>query len=189
MDRKVLILVAVLFGLIVVGMLVFTGLYSSSQPMDAPFDEQDPSAAEPNPTPSGDEASDDPVVPGGTPVPPDPVNEPQPLPTPNEPSPQNTYGVREITYTVTREGESNRYQGTFDLPNPCFDITPSVSIKESYPEQVEIDFGVVSNAVVCVEVIHTHTFDVMVPVSAAALVDMHINGTPVPSRMMTEPAQ
>jgi hypothetical protein len=186
MDRKTLILVAVLFGLIVFGMLVFTGLYSSSQPTDAPLDELDSSAVEPNLIPSGDRTSDDPVVPGRAPVPSDSTNEPQPLPTPTEPSPQNTYGVREITYTVTREGESNRYQGTFDLPNPCFDITPRVSIKESYPEQVEIDFGVVSNAVVCVEVIHTHAFDVMVPVSAAALVDMRINGMPAPSVMMTE---
>lgn len=186
MDRKTLILVAVLFGLIVVGMLVFTGLYSSSQPKDAPFDKQDPSAAEPSLIPSEDGASDTPVLPGDAPVSLDPENEPQPLPTPAKPSSETTYGVQEITYTVSREGDSNRYQGTFELPNPCFDITPSVTIKESYPEQVEIDFNVVSNAVACVEVIYTHPFDVMVPVSTAAVVDMRINGTSVPSAVMAE---
>jgi len=69
--------------------------------------------------------------------------------------------------------------GEILMPTPCDLLQSDVAVRESYPEQVMIDFSVVNNADACMQVITPARFQVSAMASEAATFHAHFRGRDV----------
>lgn len=69
--------------------------------------------------------------------------------------------------------------GEIEMPTPCDLVDTSVSVAESMPEQVTIDFTVVNTAETCIQVITPYRFRVDFDASAEAVIKARFMGREV----------
>jgi hypothetical protein len=69
--------------------------------------------------------------------------------------------------------------GEIALPTPCDLVDHDVFVRESYPEQVQIDFKIVNEADVCAAVVTTQRFKVVFEASKDARISARLNGRDV----------
>lgn len=68
--------------------------------------------------------------------------------------------------------------GSVDLPTPCHTLREMIVVRESYPEQVTIEFTSATTAEVCIQVITEARFKVEFSASEKATIDATWNGEP-----------
>lgn len=69
--------------------------------------------------------------------------------------------------------------GQLTVPTPCHTIEQEVIIRESYPEQVQIDFKIVDSGGVCAQVLVDQEFEVSFQASELATVQAFLDGVPI----------
>ncbi len=69
--------------------------------------------------------------------------------------------------------------GEVNLPNPCYILTTTAQIAESYPEQVTLNFSAKTSDDVCAQVITTERFKADFKASSDATIKAMWNGKPV----------
>src|SRR3989344_4368066 len=69
--------------------------------------------------------------------------------------------------------------GVVDLPTPCYILSTSARVAESYPEQVTIDFRAETSGEVCIQVITSERFKIDFQASEQAQIKATWNGQPV----------
>ena len=93
-------------------------------------------------------------------------------------------GVIEVTHQFI-DGV-HTYIGTIPLPTPCHSLSSSVTIAESFPEQVTVDLSIRQPApdVVCIQVIAPTDFTVSFEVNINASVRFRLDGIDLPVRII-----
>ena len=71
------------------------------------------------------------------------------------------------------------FVGEIDMPTPCDLLDHEVEVRESFPEQVHINFTVVNSAEMCAQVITPQRFMVAVDASEDATFSATLQGEPV----------
>jgi hypothetical protein len=71
------------------------------------------------------------------------------------------------------------FAGIIDMPTPCHLLEASTRVLESMPEQVILDFKVVNNAELCIQVITPQRFKVEAVASSEASITATWNGVPI----------
>lgn len=71
------------------------------------------------------------------------------------------------------------YKGTLVLPTPCHDIKQEVIVRESYPEQVQINLTIIDSGGVCAQVLTDKMFEVKFQASTEAVVQGFLEGVPI----------
>lgn len=91
-----------------------------------------------------------------------------------------SYVPDEIRAIHEFEGGTHTLTGEVDLPTPCHTLTHDVSVAESFPEQVTINFETeVDEDIVCAQVITPTSFEVTFDASEEASIATRFNGTNV----------
>lgn len=72
------------------------------------------------------------------------------------------------------------YTGEINLPTPCHELSNSVEIKHTQPEQVSINFIATTRSEMCTQVVSREPFSVVLSASADAVVHMTLNGKELP---------
>lgn len=70
-------------------------------------------------------------------------------------------------------------QGNISLPTPCHELSNSVDVERGNPDQVTINFTVVSTAEICVQVIAERFFTVSFEADEDARIRATLNGAPI----------
>lgn len=104
-----------------------------------------------------------------------------------EPVPQDTTQSGDVKFaSITRIDAKHyfidgvhTYVGEIALPTPCDLLETSVTIAESYPEQIRIDFSVINTAEVCAQVVTNQRFKVDAKASKEATVSAFFMGRSV----------
>lgn len=137
MNQRAIILAIVLFGLVILGMFVFTYLKKSEM-------------------------------------------QPTPLPVTEEPTGEVRYA------SITRIDAKHFFidgvhtlVGEIPMPTPCELLNTDVSVAESFPEQVMIDFSVINESDVCAQVVTPARFKVEATASREATFSARFEGRPV----------
>lgn len=95
--------------------------------------------------------------------------------------------VEEVMYPeITRitakqfyiDGE-HTFVGEIEMPTPCDLLEVSAEIRESFPEQIVLNFSVINTAEMCAQVITSQRFSVSASASDKALVSATFMGRPV----------
>ncbi|MCK5026940.1 MAG: hypothetical protein KAS07_00825 [Candidatus Pacebacteria bacterium] len=76
-------------------------------------------------------------------------------------------------------GGLHTYVGEIDLPTPCHELNHTITIAESFPEQVTIDFITKTETEVCAQYIIPEPFSVSFTASREAQVSMTLNKEPL----------
>ena len=76
-------------------------------------------------------------------------------------------------------GGSHSYTGEINLPTPCHELSHTVTIAESFPEQVTIDFVATTETKECTQYIIPEPFSVSFMASSEAQVSMTLNKEPL----------
>lgn len=74
---------------------------------------------------------------------------------------------------------THTFAGVIDMPTPCHLLEAAVVVRESYPEQVGINFSVINNADVCAQVITPQRFLVSAAASKEAEIVATWEGIPI----------
>lgn len=69
--------------------------------------------------------------------------------------------------------------GEINMPTPCDLLESSVTVAESYPEQIKVGFSVINNAEFCAEVETIQRFKVSATASKDAVFEAYFNGRKV----------
>lgn len=126
MDKRTIVLVSVLFGLIVLGMFTFAFL----------------SQTERNTA----------IVP----------------PVPEDTEVDAYSGITRIDAKHFFNDGTHTFVGELVMPTPCDLVDVTALVRESYPEQIQLDFVVINNADSCAQVMTTQRFMVTATAGEAA---------------------
>lgn len=84
---------------------------------------------------------------------------------------------RSITARHQFQDGTHTLTGEIELPTPCHELSYTVAVRESFPEQVSIDFTSSAPAdAVCAQVITPKPFEVVFEASEEALITATMNG-------------
>ena len=119
----------------------------------------------------------------------EPAVDPAPVPpratdTPSRGSPDSTDNreypsVTRITAKHFIEDGTHTFVGEIPMPTPCDLIETDAVVRESDPEQVELQFSVLNTADTCAQVITPQRFSISATASPEATVSATFNGRPV----------
>jgi hypothetical protein len=143
MDKKTIILIVMLFGLIVVGMFAYAFIKKSELAAEVTM--------------------------------PVPQSEPEVVSYPM---------VDRIDAKHYFDGVTHTFVGEIDLPTPCDLLTTKSIVRESSPEQIELDFKVINNADLCIQQITTQRFSVTATASKEAEVSAVFMGRVIPLNLI-----
>ena len=89
--------------------------------------------------------------------------------------------VPRVTITAKHQYRNGTHiiAGEIEVPTPCHLLETNVIIKESFPEQVTVQFEVGTQAEICAQVITSARFKVEFKVSENARISGTLNGKPV----------
>ena len=97
-----------------------------------------------------------------------------------EESPTGPYAnITRVTAKHFFEDGTHTFVGEIPMPTPCDLLEADALVRESMPEQVEIQFSVINNADTCAQVITPQRFSVSAEASEAATVSATLEGRPV----------
>lgn len=80
-----------------------------------------------------------------------------------------------INITFSYHDKAYYYSGTIQKPTPCDEVTSDYVIRESYPEQVDLNFVIQDSGQICTQVISQETISGQIPVSEKAKIQVYIN--------------
>lgn len=78
------------------------------------------------------------------------------------------------------------YSGMIQKPTPCDTVSSDYVIRESYPEQVDLNFTIQSSDQICAQVISDEPVSGQIPVSEKAKIQVYINGELQPGKGINE---
>ena len=82
------------------------------------------------------------------------------------------------------DGSTHTFVGEIDLPTPCDLLTTKSLVRESSPEQIELDFKVINNADLCIQQITTQRFMITATASKEASVSAVFMGRALPLNLI-----
>ena len=96
-----------------------------------------------------------------------------------EPSKQYP-GIKQIVATHRFESGTHTFSGTVDMPTPCDSLSVDALLRESYPEQIVLQFtaqsSVDTSEIACAQVITPQDFSISVDAAKNATVSAELNG-------------
>lgn len=91
--------------------------------------------------------------------------------------------TNEATATITKrtyQSGTHAWEGSVSLPTPCARLeTPTVTVAESYPEQVRISLVSIPSADICAQVVTERTFTVSFQAIEDATVSINLDSQPL----------
>lgn len=99
-------------------------------------------------------------------------------PDPTEPELEYP-SVTRITAKHFVEDGTHTFVGEIPMPTPCDLIETDAVVRESMPEQIELQFSVINTADTCAQVVTPQRFSVEAPASPEATVSATFQGRPV----------
>ena len=77
-------------------------------------------------------------------------------------------------------------EGEIELPTPCHTLDTMIIVRESFPEQVTIEFTTTATDELCIQVITARPFAVEFAVSEQALITATLNNEPTALNLIKE---
>ena len=103
-----------------------------------------------------------------------------PVVAPSTATTTNSYGyVTSITTKHFYLDGVHTFVGSIDMPTPCDLLDSAVTIRESFPEQVVLEFRVINNTNDCAPIITPQRFKVAVVASVGAILSATFMDRPV----------
>ena len=87
--------------------------------------------------------------------------------------------MSEVKVTTSFEDNVYTYKGVLTVPTPCHNINSDVIVRESFPEQVSIEFTTIETGEVCAQVLVDKKFEVSFQASEQANIQGFYNGLPI----------
>lgn len=92
-------------------------------------------------------------------------------------------GIDEIQVMHSFSEGTHLYRGFIPAPTPCHSLLRNVTIMESFPEEIRIDFETRPGAELCAQVVSKLPFEATAEASAEASLTLSINGFSVRARV------
>lgn len=84
--------------------------------------------------------------------------------------------ITELRITHSFQNGNHTYRGSVPAPTPCHSLKRNVTVAESFPEQIHIDFETQSGSELCAQVVSKLSFDITASASERATVSISLNG-------------
>ena len=96
--------------------------------------------------------------------------------TNNQNSQEFTYANDTLDITFSYDNNAYKYTGIVQKPTPCHEVSTEVVIRESYPEQVDLNVDIDNTDQICAQVIEEEEISGEIPVSKDATIQVYLNG-------------
>lgn len=104
-----------------------------------------------------------------------------------EPQSEHTYGITQIDGVHYDIDGTHTVHGEVLMPTPCDLLQVDTLVRESFPEQIILEFSVINESETCAQVITPQRYMVEVQASSEATFQATFNGSPITLNLIPAP--